>query len=75
MADVSNLNIMERSNVERPILRESLKYQKINKQQSYKINLYQSTNMRIVQFSSDTKYRIDEQFRNLTISRDVDNFF
>ena len=58
MADISNLKINERANVERPNLRESLKY---------KIKFILKGNMKISKIANGAKYRMDEQFKNLLI--------
>ena len=58
MADISNLKINERANVERPNLRESL-------QQKMKFIL--KDNIKISKIANVAEYRMDEQFQNLLI--------
>ena len=63
MANISNLKINERSNVERPNSYESLQYKMI----IVEIHLYQRANMRIVKIACSAKYRMNEQFQNFLI--------
>ena len=56
MADISNLKINERANVERPNLRESL-------QQKMKFIL--KDNVKISEIANGAEYRMDEQLQNL----------
>ena len=58
MADISNLKINERANVERPNLRESL-------QQKMKFIL--KGNIKISKIANGAEYRMDEQLQNLLI--------
>ena len=63
MADVLNLKINERSNVEQSNLRESLKQEiKIGK-----MYLYQRENMRINKMANSAEYQIKEEFQDLPI--------
>ena len=57
MADISNLKINERANVERPNLRKSLQY----KMESSKGNI------RISKIASGAEYRMDEQYQDFLI--------
>ena len=54
MADISNLRINERANVERPNLRESLQY---------KMKFILKGNMKISKIANGAEYRMDEQFQ------------
>ena len=56
MADISNLKINERANVERLNLRESLQR---------KMKYILKGNMKISRIASGAEYRMDEQFQNL----------
>ena len=56
MADISNLKINERANVERLNLRESLQR---------KMKYILKSNMKISRISNGAEYRMDEQFQNL----------
>ena len=58
MADILNLKINERANVERPNLRESLEY---------KMKLILKGNMKIRKIANGAEYRIDEHFKNFLI--------
>ena len=58
MADIPNLKINERANVERPNLRESLQK---------KMKFILKGNMRIIKIANGAKYRMDEHFQNLLI--------
>ena len=60
MADISNLKINERANVERLNLRESLKL---------KMKFVSKGNMKIGKITIGAEYRMDEQFQNLLIFR------
>ena len=55
MADISNLKINERANVERPNLRESLQK---------KMKLISKGNMKIRKIANGAEYRMDEHFQN-----------
>ena len=59
MAEVSNLKIHDRLNVERPNLRVLLRWEM----------QYQRANLRLSQIASGAEYRLDEQFQNLPIFR------
>ena len=57
--------INERSNVERPNLRvTTMKNKNLENEEIY---LHQRANMRTGKIASGTKYRMDEQFKNLLI--------
>ena len=58
MADISNLKINERANVERPNLRESLQY---------KMKFISKGNMKIGKIANGAGYRMDAQFQNLLV--------
>ena len=60
MADISNLKIKKRANVERQNLRESLKQ---------KMKFISKNNMKIGKITNGAEYRMDEQFKNLLILR------
>ena len=67
MADVSNLKINERSNVERPYLWVT-KIENENWENWY-VYIYWGANMRIGEISSSAEYWMDEQLQNLPIFR------
>ena len=58
MADISNLKINERPNVEQLNLRESL---------DWKMKFIPKGNMKIGKIANGAEYRMDEQFQNLLI--------
>ena len=58
MADISNLKINKRANLERPNLRESLQS---------KMKFILKDNMKISKITNGTEYRMDEHFQNLLI--------
>ena len=58
MADISNLKINERANVERPNLRQSLQY---------KMKFISKGNMKIGEIVNDAEYRMDKQVQNLLV--------
>ena len=55
MADISNLKINDRANVERPNLRESLQK---------KMKLISKGNIKIIKIANAPEYRVDEHFQN-----------
>ena len=60
MADISNLKINERANVERPNLRESLQS---------KMKFILKGNMKIGKIVNGAEYRMDEKLQNFLILR------
>ena len=58
MADISNLEINERTNVEQPNLRESLQQ---------KMKFISKGNMKIGKIATVAEYQMDEQFQNWLI--------
>ena len=58
MADISNLKISERANIEWPNLRVS---------PQYKIKFISKGNVKIEKIVNDAEYRMNEQFQNLLI--------
>ena len=58
MADIPNLKINERANVERPNLRESLQQE---------MEFISKGNIKISEIANGAEFRMDEQFQNLLI--------
>ena len=68
MANISNLKINDRSNVERPNLRiTTIENENWDVKASKFIYIYQRANMRMGKIASSAKYRMNKQFQNLLI--------
>ena len=67
MANILNLKINERSNVERPNLRVTYNRKLKLRRKSVEIYSYERANMRIDNIASSAEYRMDKQFQNLLI--------